>query len=281
LSYFRIGGLRYGGSEIQTFGGDLDEVRVYNRALSATEVGALYGAGAVKFTSSTVNLQRGTALANGLVGHWTFDGPDVTDKVYDRSGQGNNGYFYGSATSSAKTIGKLGQGLVFNGTNNYVNAGNTASLSISGNITVALWAKWTASGDFYVALSKNDSGANQNGYAFWTHAFFGQQMVFQIGDNTTRHIEVLSGGTPNDGRWHHFVGTWDGAIVRVYLDGVEGGNDAYTYTLVSSAFPLNIGKNANGAEYFPGSLDDVRVYNRALSAAEIKQLYQLGATKLK
>ena len=59
-------------------------------------------------------------LNQGLVGWWTFDGKDVTDKVYDRSGQGNHGYFEGGATSSAKVAGKVGQGLQFDGTDDYV-----------------------------------------------------------------------------------------------------------------------------------------------------------------
>src|SRR5262245_55089447 len=61
------------------------------------------------------------ALADGLVGYWSFNGPDVTDKVYDRSAQGNHGYFNGGSTSSAKTIGKLGQALSFDGTATWAN----------------------------------------------------------------------------------------------------------------------------------------------------------------
>ena len=76
--------------------------------------------GAVKFTTSSVNLQQGSTLANGLVGHWTFDGPDITTTVTDRSGQNNHGYFVGGATSSAKVIGKLGQALNFDNNNDRV-----------------------------------------------------------------------------------------------------------------------------------------------------------------
>jgi Concanavalin A-like lectin/glucanases superfamily len=122
------------------FNGDIDEVRIYNRALSATEIAKLYGFGAVKFTTSSVNLQQGSTLANGLVGHWTFDGPDVTDKVYDRSGQNNHGYFIGGATSSAKVIGKLGQALTFDGTGQHVNIADDPSLAVS-TITVSGWVK--------------------------------------------------------------------------------------------------------------------------------------------
>ena len=100
--------------------GAIDEVRVYNRALSATEIAKLYGSGAVKVGASSVALQQGSTLANGLVGHWTFDSPDTRTTITDRSGQGNNGYFIGGATSSAKTNGKLGQALRFDGVDDFV-----------------------------------------------------------------------------------------------------------------------------------------------------------------
>lgn len=91
------------------WGGRLDDIRVNNRALSASQVAALYQSGAVRMNTSSVNLQSGSSLTSGLVGLWAFDGADTTDKLYDGSGQGNSAYFYNGATSSAKTIGKLGR----------------------------------------------------------------------------------------------------------------------------------------------------------------------------
>jgi hypothetical protein len=90
--------------------GVLDEVRVYNRALSASEITALYAggtSGAARANASSVTLQNGTTLgpSGGLVGHWTFDGADVANVVYDRSGQNNNGYFIGGATELWPKVG--------------------------------------------------------------------------------------------------------------------------------------------------------------------------------
>jgi hypothetical protein len=116
--------------------GNLDDVRLYNRALSDAEIKQVYNLGQATQNTSSVNLQHGSSLASGLVGLWTFDGPDVTDKIYDRSGQGNNGYFIGGSTSSAKTIGKLGQALTFDGSNG-VDMGTHASLNIPGDLTIS------------------------------------------------------------------------------------------------------------------------------------------------
>jgi hypothetical protein len=107
------------------FNGKIDEVRVYNRALTASEVARLYQSGAVKINASSADLDNGSSLEKGLIAQWTFDGPDLTDKVYDRSGQGNNGYFVnaGGSTSTSKVQGKLGQAVAFSGVidaNNYI-----------------------------------------------------------------------------------------------------------------------------------------------------------------
>jgi hypothetical protein len=66
-------------------------------------------------------LKAHAALTDGLVGWWTFNDPDITNNlIVDRSGQGNNGGFIGGSTSSAKTIGKLGQALKFDGVDDYI-----------------------------------------------------------------------------------------------------------------------------------------------------------------
>lgn len=90
----------------------------------------LYGNGAARINVSSADLDNGSSLERGLVGHWTFDGKDVTDKVYDRSSTAANGYVIGGATSSAKVIGKLGQALTFNNNGEYVRLGSTSATSI-------------------------------------------------------------------------------------------------------------------------------------------------------
>lgn len=98
-------------------------------------------------------------ITDGLVGHWTFDGADVTDKVYDRSGQANNGYFVGGATSSAKTIGKLGQALTFDGATNFVdtNAGDGSVLDLSNELSICAWIKPTTLGASEAIVANNGS----------------------------------------------------------------------------------------------------------------------------
>ena len=85
--------------------------------------------------------------------------------------------------------------------------------------------------------------------------------------------------TPKLNRWYHVVGTADGVEVRIYIDGVaQGTATPYTGVIDKDTEPVWIGTDSTGGIHGPfnGSIDDVRVYNRALSATEITQLYNLG-----
>jgi Concanavalin A-like lectin/glucanases superfamily len=102
--------------------GKIDDVRVYNRALSATEIKQLYNLGAANVGHSNA------MISNGLVGYWTFDGKDTnwtTGQTRDLSVNGNNGSLAFMSTSSSPTIGKIGQALNFVGScSNYITMGN-------------------------------------------------------------------------------------------------------------------------------------------------------------
>src|SRR3989344_5103673 len=89
--------------------------------------------------SASFTISRPPTNNLGLVGHWTFDGADVTDKVYDKSGQGNHGYFIGGATTTAKVKGKIGQALKFDGVDDYVSSGS--SVNLNNGVTFSAWIK--------------------------------------------------------------------------------------------------------------------------------------------
>jgi hypothetical protein len=123
------------------FPGSVDDVRVYNRIITAAEVKQLY-------LNESVTIGHSNAtVPNGLVGWWTLDGNNLIQNARDSSGQGNNGSLVGlNSTSSAETAGKIGGALKFNGTNQYVNVG-TLSYVIGGGspFSGSAWIKTTAS----------------------------------------------------------------------------------------------------------------------------------------
>ena len=281
---FEIGGNC--NSNWKYYNGIIDEVRIYSRALGPTEIAALAGSGsnrgsggAVQVGASSVDLHRGSSLTNGLAGHWTFDGPDITTTVTDRSGSGNHGGFLGGATSSAKSQGKLGQALSFDGTDDYVSVGNTSSLNLTTSGTVAAWVK-RSSMDISaspVILSKFDWQGDINGYIL-AYNGIGEYRL-GLGTGVANQMINFSGVLLD--AWQFVAFTWDGSFIRKYIEGNEVGSPtAQTLTPDASSQVFLIGKDDFGSSHLHGSVDDVRIYNRALTAAEIKQLYKLGQTVL-
>src|SRR3990167_464828 len=157
------------------FPGKIDDVRIYNRALSGDEIKRLYRIGATLKINTSIN---NDSLANGLVGYWSMNAPDVAGTTaYDRSGNSKNGSFLGqdispsglvgwwkldegSGTSAGDssgqgntgtlaaspgtptwTTGKIGQGLSFDGSDDYVSVANLSSQIVNSNISIAEWVK--------------------------------------------------------------------------------------------------------------------------------------------
>ncbi len=248
--------------------GRIDDVRIYNKALSASEVNDLY----VQTKGTKVNAVAkgvGSAFSNGLVGHWTFDGPDMINNVADVSGNGNTGYLNGQ-TATTTVIGKVGQALEFDGVNDYVDTGITTTLT---NFTVATWVKGIAT-----PASGDSSGP--------VHKEKNFQVVWDHNNSTFRGAAALSVGgswyaakfsTLNADTWYYLVATYDGETLNAYTDGVlTTSNTSPSGDASAETKPLVLGKHAAVSNYWPGTIDDVRIYNRALSAGEVLKLYNAG-----
>jgi len=245
------------------FNGSLDDLRIYNRALSATEVAALYNSGGIAKSNSSLN----NFMTNGLVGLWSFDGADIRGTTaYDKSGQGNNG----ALTNGPVVIeGKRGQALKFDGSDDYVNTPQSSGVLAPANaITVSAWVNKpdTTSGDI----------ATVGGAGVWALAATvpNSRIEGSIADNRFYSVETI----PTN-QWTHIVMTYsaDGSGSKIYLNGIQATASAYTgtSTIPASTLDMGIGRSAMEGN-FKGSIDDVRVYNRVLSATEIYQLYRAG-----
>ncbi len=256
----------------------LDDVRVYNRAVSAAEAKQIYNESA----GAKINVSTATgSLNDGLVGYWSFNGPDVTDTaIYDRSPSGVNSYFVNSATSTAKTPGVIGQALNFNGVNNF--ASLLTDFSEPSNLTLSIWFKTTSTASknalFGQANVQPPTGASSFVPPLWV-----------LSDGRVR-AELWTGGAGqiysssgyNDGHWHMATLVATTTMQSLYVDGEYVGSRSGTLSQswwVSStigAAYVNSRESQSGWGYFNGSIDEVRFYNRALSAAEIKRLYNTG-----
>jgi hypothetical protein len=258
------------------FDGTIDDVRVYNRELSVSEVKQLYNLGSTKVNASSQTLTNGSTLKDGLVGLWTFDGPDVTDKVYDRSGSANNGYYFNAATSSAKVFGKLGQALSFDGTNDYVGVPDATSLHITSAITLSAWVKSVSNGDYQQIITKPFQDGNHTSPYFAYQLAVNPDSTIRFGLSIGGSLIQLNTGQVTYGAWTHLAATYDGSTMILYKNGVQIGSSAQSGAFDSYNTALRIGTNGGNGESFLGSIDDPRVYNRALSASEVKQLYNIG-----
>ncbi len=270
------------------FDGHIDDVRIYDRALSAAEVKRLYDLGNTTRVAETVT--SNTTLEDDLVGHWTFDGPDMdwgstTAEVKDRSGQGNSGDAASSmSVSKSPEIGIIGQGIQFNGTDDWVDI-TSGTVFDAGTQTWALWYKtdgvWgtdgTSAEDVAILIGRHDAVNSRNGVYIILHP---EGLLNVSNKPNSGFSSNLDAGTTTLKEWHHVAYVFrqgNGENNEVYVDGVVA-----TSSVNSAAWSFNnqdimIGDSADSWwEEYGGQIDDVRIYDRALSAAEVKRLYELG-----
>src|SRR6185369_7209285 len=197
----------------------------------------------------------------GLVAAYGFEEGSGTT-IGDVSGQNNNGVASGTTWSTA---GKFGNALVFNGTNAVVTVPDAPSLQLTAAVTLEAWVfpttaptGWRAvidkNVDGYYLMASTDNGNRPGAGGTWTN---GNKNVFGT--------SVLPVNT-----WTHLASTFDGTTVRLFVNGVQVASLAQTVPLATTTATLQIGGDAYTGENFAGLIDEVRVYNRALSAAEIQ-----------
>ncbi|MDR3581963.1 MAG: prepilin-type N-terminal cleavage/methylation domain-containing protein [Candidatus Pacebacteria bacterium] len=209
---------------------------------------------------------------NGLVGYWPMD-EGVGSTTQDQSGNGNAGTWNGTPVGTNSTYyaaGKVGSYAgYFNG--NYVNVGSGAVFNDLNAITMSLWIAPTQSFSAGEVLSKRASWST-TGIPFELNISLGglsSRIIGNTGCNSGASLVSAS-------QWSLVTVTWDGSTVKEYVGANQVFSCALSGTVTNNAAPVTIGGLNGGGEYFQGPIDDVRIYNRALSAAEISALYNAG-----
>jgi len=260
------------GQNAQYIRGMTDDVRIYNRALSAEEIKRLYNMGAT--TKFNVSKKQDPSLNQGLVGLWTFDAPDMAGvTAYDRSGQGNNGTL---TNGPKKVIGKIGQGLDFlSGTSAYV---STAMSGFNFNAgTISFWYKPHYSTD-QTTTAHTFIIVGPNSYTAGAIRIFNNQQYQDIRISHAPASDFTSATVLKAENWYNFVYTWDSStgFRRLYLNNTLDSSASDSWTPNTTPSSIIIGRTLDGSGVADGLIDDVRVYNRALSPDEIKRLYNMG-----
>ncbi len=210
-----------------------------------------------------------------LIGFWPLD-EGSNSVAYDYSGTNATGSWYGSqvgTTGGYYSSGKIGPYTgAFDGTSTYVvNAANNSAFTLTNAVTMVAWVKVNASGTDMKIISKRPS------------------YVLTVYNNNIPETEIFIGGSSQDTRsagggttlvngvWYQIAGTYDGSTVKTYVNGVLDRQVSASGIMSSTTYAIDLGKTADGiANYFNGLIDDARVYNRALTAAQIAALYNGG-----
>lgn len=219
-----------------------------------------------------ISIQGFAQLSNGLVGEFLFNG-----NTFDTSPTGINGVAV-NVTSAMGHDNIPNGAYYFNGTNAYINASNQ-SRGISNSLTLACYIRTTTTA-FLPIIYKYD-WANDQGFQFLigngsNSALNGTVRISGRGGVNQYLSSGQSTTAVNDGQWHCIVGVVTPNSWKIYIDGVMESQGNYTFPnpIISSGAPLYFGKNynMNPTTFFQGELDDLRIWNRALTQSEITSL---------
>jgi hypothetical protein len=252
--------------------GGIDDVRVYSRALPVEEIGRLYQLGATTKVNTTLPTQP--TLATGLVGHWTMDGPDIGPNIRDKSGQGNHGNLVHGGSGTTTAPGAIGQAMRFDGTNDVVTVPGASSISITGDYSTSIWIKADASQQTWAGIYAKTQNGTDGQYSLQLD----DSNNLVVYHHNSWNVDTLIDLSDLTGGWHHVGIVRSGTNFKAYLDGVLKQDTTYEYVPGSGTGALYIGSERARIAFWTGDLDDLRIYNRALTADEIQRLYRLGAT---
>lgn len=260
------------------FPGQIDDVRIYNYARSAAQIAWDYNRGAP-------------------VGHWKMD-ECQGDRANDSSGNSNTGTITTTSTlgtcntastfwggTSGTGAGKVNYAPTFNGTGDYIDAGGASSLNITTAITITAWIKTSNNTQAQTIIEKTNTANPWNGYA--VNLGSNDSVVcggygylsYWPGNYPTNSWVCSNSSNYNNGNWHHIAIVHSGTTVTFYKDAVSDGTATVGSRTNNSSTNLFIGQNSLSSRRFSGQIDDVRIYNYALTATQVKSLYNGGSVR--
>jgi hypothetical protein len=244
--------------------------------------------GAPNGQASTNNLEMISADAPGTYANGVGTNLAILDRVGDAPLSISNSQSYNMIPSDIspyvpKYVGKQianNFSMTFDGVNDYINVSTNSSLNFgTGDLTYSIWVKadFSSSNRYFIGTA-TDPTSNNGGIAIGTHS--SQYPSWRVWFSGT----MFNTGTAAvaDGQWHHLVLTRSSGTVQVYVDGqVDGASTTITTSITNSA-DIRLGQLTNGLEYWSGEIDEVAIFDKALTADQVKfDLYKLQTCLLR
>lgn len=238
------------------FSGLIDDVRIFDRALSAADI---------------LNFFNG-----GMEARWKFDESAGASSFEDATAHGHTGSCSGSSCPSAGQAGVFGTALLFDGADDEVDVphGNALDFGAAQDFSVSLWVK-TGGTQAYSSLASNKSSYYSSAQTGWIVCVNDAATSFRADawDGSNRYLVDCSAPV-NDGQWHHLAAIFDrDGYLRLYQDGMPLGSVSIAgMGSVTTSQPITFGRLPDGGYPYSGMMDDVRIYKRALTAADVSAL---------
>lgn len=218
------------------------------------------------------------AAGDQIVGQWDFNDCSPSTTAADTSSYNNVGTLAGAPlpTWSTDTPSGTGCSLLFNGTTQYVTVGNPSILNMgTSDVTLSLWMKTTAAGVGYTLVDKKFQDTNRAGFHLSVNT--SSVLYFKVADGANSAAVQATAPIVNDGKWHQVTGvvSRSDSTLYLYIDGKLNKTTAFPNTWnLNGVDPFTIGSYGAGAGgFYPGYIDNVRVYAKTLTASEISNLY--------
>jgi hypothetical protein len=241
--------------------GSIDQVRIFNKALSSSEVSTLYAETACVYTCTTD----------------TVDYPTTNVAYYklDNSAEDETGIYDGTATNINYTFGRFGQAAVFNGSSSYIDTNYTLTSDTSVSFSFWLNVNDYASNDHYIFSDLSSSGTDRRlGIRITSSGYF----AIDVSSNGTNIDSSIYSSAISKNQWIHYVVVLDGTSYNLYQDGSSVYTDTLTQTLSAGGRSLIMGRagdyNPATNYYFDGKIDQVRFFSSALTSTQVTELYE-------
>jgi len=274
-----------------TLGGTAaDTVGVASVSWSNNRGGSGTATGTTSWTASGIALQAGTnvltVVARDVAGNTTtrtltvtYTAPSQTPGLVaayafaegsgtttaDASGNSNTGTL---TAATWTTAGRSGSALTFNGTSSWVTIPATPALDLPTTLTVEAWVYPTSLTNWRTVVLKEAAWGYT--YALYASDGAGHPAGHLMNKGSQQAVQVIGPSSLPLNAWSHLAMTFDGATLRLFVNGSPVASQATTGAAATSTGPLRLGGNGRWGEYFAGRIDEVRLYNRALTQAEVQ-----------